>query len=354
MNNTKELEGETENISISCVGDENDLFTTFQVSFFAMCRLGSFPWNEFEAKLKSSDSSPVLQEILKKTVCHPVCRRNPPSVKYRRLFLQEIIKRHEATLTEPLDELYDALAEVLGAEEGKVCHKNYLLPSGDVVSLAESVAVISEGTTGLVTWEAGLCLAEWALELPQVFKDRSVLELGSGVGLTGIALCKSCSPKRYTFSDCHPTVLQQLQSNVERNGLAVRGNSVADSSSAGVGVAVEGLDWETVSQEQLQDLQADVVIASDVVYDPEIVCCLVGLLSKLLSCTVKDSIPEVYISSTIRNPETYSFFKTELGKIGIRQQAIPGPTRQVFPYNRSLTVPKEQIAIFHPLLCCHT
>ncbi|MBN3280177.1 EF2KT methyltransferase, partial [Polyodon spathula] len=262
MNNTKELEGETENISISCVGDENDLFTTFQVSFFAMCRLGSFPWNEFEAKLKSSDSSPVLQEILKKTVCHPVCRRNPPSVKYRRLFLQEIIKRHEATLTEPLDELYDALAEVLGAEEGKVCHKNYLLPSGDVVSLAESVAVISEGTTGLVTWEAGLCLAEWALELPQVFKDRSVLELGSGVGLTGIALCKSCSPKRYTFSDCHPTVLQQLQSNVERNGLAVRGNSVADSSSAGVGVAVEGLDWETVSQEQLQDLQADVVIAS--------------------------------------------------------------------------------------------
>ncbi|RXM37138.1 UPF0764 protein C16orf89-like [Acipenser ruthenus] len=253
-----------------------------------MCRLGSFPWSEFEGKLKSSDSSPVLQEILKK---------------------------HEATVTEPMDELYDALAEVLGAEEGKVCHKNYLLPSGDFVSLTESVAVISEGTTGLVTWEAALCLAEWALELPQVFKDRSVLELGSGVGLTGIALCKSCSPKRYTFSDCHPTVLQQLQRNVELNGLALRGSSVADSSSADVGVAVEGLDWAAVSEEQLQDLQADVVIASDVVYDPEIVCCLVGLLSKLLSCTVKDSIPEVYISSTIRNPETYSLFKTELVEV---------------------------------------
>lgn len=45
-------------------------------------------------------------------------------------------------------------------------------PCGDAVSLLENVALISEGTTGLVTWEAALYLAEWALDHRQVFTGR--------------------------------------------------------------------------------------------------------------------------------------------------------------------------------------
>lgn len=51
---------------------------------------------------------------------------------------------------------------------------------------------------------------------------------------------------------------------------------------------------------------------TDVVYDPEIVVCLVRLLAKLLKIQKKP--PEVYISSTIRNPGTYTCFKKELGE----------------------------------------
>lgn len=47
-----------------------------------------------------------------------------------------------------------------------------LQPSGDAVSLLENVALISEGTTGLVTWEAALYLAEWALDHQQAFTGR--------------------------------------------------------------------------------------------------------------------------------------------------------------------------------------
>lgn len=47
-------------------------------------------------------------------------------------------------------------------------------PSGKPVSLEENVAMISEGTTGLVTWEAALYLAEWALENTHVFTGRSL------------------------------------------------------------------------------------------------------------------------------------------------------------------------------------
>ena len=45
-------------------------------------------------------------------------------------------------------------------------------PCGEALSLLESVAVISEGTTGLVTWEAALYLAEWALDNPHIFMGR--------------------------------------------------------------------------------------------------------------------------------------------------------------------------------------
>lgn len=51
---------------------------------------------------------------------------------------------------------------------------NVVQPSGEPVSLEENVAMISEGTTGLVTWEAALHLAEWALDNTHVFAGKYV------------------------------------------------------------------------------------------------------------------------------------------------------------------------------------
>lgn len=47
-----------------------------------------------------------------------------------------------------------------------------LQPSGEAVSLLENVALISDGTTGLVTWNAALYLAEWALDEQKTFSGR--------------------------------------------------------------------------------------------------------------------------------------------------------------------------------------
>ncbi|KAJ8373327.1 hypothetical protein AAFF_G00266300 [Aldrovandia affinis] len=299
MNNT--LNDQSEKNDCTSVSGRQDMVFAFHVSFFAMCRLSSLPWTTLEMELQNEESWEIILDILKQTCLHSRCRKTPPSVKYRRLFLSELIKRHEATTTEPLDELYDAFGEVLGAEEEPVCYKSYLLPSGDAVSVSESVAVISQGTTGLVTWEAALYLAEWALENPQVFTGRVVLELGSGAGLTGAAVCRSSGPRRYVFSDYHPSVLQRLRSNARLNGLAVADSDDDDDDDGGVGTAasVEELDWAAVSEERLRELGAETVIASDVVYDPDVIGCLVGLLSRILRFTV---CTDVYISSTVRNP----------------------------------------------------
>ncbi|KAI4893934.1 hypothetical protein NFI96_018184 [Prochilodus magdalenae] len=536
----------------------HDVPHSFQTRFLSMCRVQALPWEALEAELKASESPPgLILEVLKKTCLHPICRKTPPSVKYRRLFLSELIKRYERAAAEPLDELYDALAEVIGAEEEPVCYKTYFLvqyqhatsllwsftelidsqgvrsvsnhtalcgsvpetgersdwlenavvrsystgqermcvlskktstslltltepefwirdhgnlrsdlgtseetlvslsppgeetlvslsppgeetlvslsppgeetlvslsppgeetlvslsppgeetlvslsppgeetlvslsppgeetlvslsppgeetlvslsppgeetlvslsppgeetlvslsppgeetlvslsppgeetlPSGEPVSLEENVAVISEGTTGLVTWEAALYLSEWALENPHVFAGRTVLELGSGAGLTGVVVCRTCKPAKYVFSDCHQSVLQRLRNNVQLNGLTAQDhwNGAA---------CVEELDWENVREEELRRIGADTVIAADVVYDPDIIGSLVKLLLKLLTCPALETHPDVYVASTVRNPGTYDCFKKELEKAGLKHGTVTQPVTHVFPYAR--------------------
>ncbi|XP_067334525.1 protein-lysine N-methyltransferase EEF2KMT isoform X2 [Channa argus] len=310
-----------------------ELLRNFQVSFFAMSRLASFPWTLLEEDLQTNKSSELILDILKQTCFHALCRKFPPSVNYRKRFLTELIRR-ETVDHAPLDELYDALADVVGAEEKSECYKSYLLPCGDTVSLLENVALISEGTTGLVTWEAALYLAEWALDHQQVFTGRTILELGSGVGFTGITICRSCSPKKFIFSDCHTTVLEKLRDNVQLNGLTEKMSPA---------VSVEELDWMTVTKEQIKEMEVNTVIAADVVYHPDIVESLVKLLSKILSGSAEGA-PKILICSTIRNSETYSGFKQQLEAAGISHHVITGPVRKVFPYNRDSFI--EMITLY--------
>ncbi|XP_067911762.1 protein-lysine N-methyltransferase EEF2KMT isoform X2 [Heterodontus francisci] len=326
------------------------LLLRFQRLFFTMSRIETLPMAELEERLKNIKDSTLLQQVLQQTVLHPLCNKYPPSLKYRRLFLAELIKKHEMASTEPLDDLYDAFGEVLRSEDSKMCYKNYFLLSGENIRLAENVAIISEGTTGLVTWEAALFFAEWAMENSEVFNCRSILELGSGIGLTGIAICKTCTPKQYIFSDCHPNVLQQLRKNIVSNGLLldsdtwnpkdcgveVKNNNGSEESQRPK-ITVVGLEWSEVTREQAAELQSDIIIATDIVYDPEMVLCLVSVLEKFLTDTSgerKERSSVAYLASTIRNPETYHQFKMELDKVGVGHQVITGPTTEVFPYNR--------------------
>ncbi|XP_051820112.1 protein-lysine N-methyltransferase EEF2KMT [Antechinus flavipes] len=317
------------------------LIEAFERRFLAARPLPSFPWRSLEEKLKNSLDSELLLNILQKTVLHPLCVKHPPSVKYTQCFLSELIKKHEAAHTEPLDELYEALAEILSAEESTQGHRSYLLPSGNSISLCESTAIISQGTTGLVTWDAALYLAEWAIENPEAFTNRRVLELGSGAGFTGLAICKMCSPTAYIFSDCHSQVLQQLKGNILLNGFLLNPDSTAPLqpsistlvSPKPIVMAVQ-LDWEQVTTKQLSVFQPDVIIAADVLYDPEIILSLIGVLQKLSTCQADQKPPEIYIAFTVRNPDTYQMFKMELSKVGIGWQKLPSHNQKMFPYEK--------------------
>uniref|UniRef100_A0ACB8FKC8 Uncharacterized protein n=1 Tax=Sphaerodactylus townsendi TaxID=933632 RepID=A0ACB8FKC8_9SAUR len=305
---------------------------------------------DLEQTLKISKDSSSLLAILQKTVLHPLCLKYPPSVNYRRHFLSELIKQHECTAAEPLDELYETLGDVLNSEASAHCYKSFILPSGDAVTVRENVAIISQGTTGLVTWDAGLYLAEWALEHPFVFTNRRILELGSGTGLTGIAICRTCHPKAYIFSDYHQRVLEELSENIRLNGFFLQcecyslGRAKCRCHEAelaelhGPCVTVAELDWNLGTKEQLAEFRAEVVVAADVIYDPNVTKSLVAILQRLLTCTDAENLPEIYIASTCRNPDTYCHFQRTLEDVGIRWEVVPGPQKNFFPYNRSTKI----------------
>uniref|UniRef100_A0A3Q2CF96 Eukaryotic elongation factor 2 lysine methyltransferase n=1 Tax=Cyprinodon variegatus TaxID=28743 RepID=A0A3Q2CF96_CYPVA len=259
-----------------------DVFKEFRELFFSMNRLTSFPWT--------------------------VSRRRNVAKGGRKLVDTSMIQTQTVGCL---------LVGLMFSPSGSPCRLSessldllcFPQPNGGAVSLLENVALISEGTTGLVTWEAALHLAEWALENQQLFSGRSVLELGSGVGLTGIAVCCSCDPLRFVFSDCHPAVLQKLRENVRLNGFGEQTSPA---------VSVEELDWTTATEEQIRRIGADVVLAADVVYDPEAAGSLAALMLKILSC----GPAEVYVCSTVRNPQTYGGFKLQLGK-HLAHQRLP-------------------------------
>ncbi|XP_068003365.1 protein-lysine N-methyltransferase EEF2KMT isoform X2 [Melanerpes formicivorus] len=286
---------------------EPELALRFQRRFLAARQLRCFPWPELEEELRTSSGCSVLLAIL---------------------------RQHEATAAEPLDELYETLAQLLKEEESPACYKSYFLPTGESVTLCESLAMVSGGTTGLVTWDAALHLAEWAVLNPLLFTHRTILELGSGAGFTGIAICKACRPRRYIFSDCHPWVLHQLTQNICLNGFSpgpaaaahTQGQSQAQGAAGASGqapqVMVADLDWGSVTQSQLLALQPEVILAADVIYDPEIILALIGMLQKLSTCRADGKPPEVYIAATIRNPDTYLLFQARLAlSVGLAGRA---------------------------------
>lgn len=60
-------------------------------------------------------------------------------------------------------------------------------------------------------------LSEWILQNSEFFKYQTVLELGSGLGLTGLVLALECEAKTVYLTDCHEKVLEKLTENMQLN-----------------------------------------------------------------------------------------------------------------------------------------
>ncbi|KAF2964637.1 hypothetical protein GQX73_g8943 [Xylaria multiplex] len=97
-----------------------------------------------------------------------------------------------------------------------------------------------------------------------------IVELGAGTGLVGIALGKILPrlgvPKSTIIAtDFHPTVLANLEANIIKNFPT----QIQEEGSMSPPIQAARLDWQTPDLSSPLDKQADVLVATDVIYGPE-------------------------------------------------------------------------------------
>ncbi|KAI0872369.1 hypothetical protein GGS24DRAFT_18309 [Hypoxylon argillaceum] len=131
---------------------------------------------------------------------------------------------------------------------------------------------------GLQSWGAAFIFTDLMCAIPARLnfthdalglKPR-IVELGAGTGLVGIALGKilprlGVLAPTIIATDFHPTVLANLQANILKN-FPVLGK---DKSPISPAIQAAPLDWETPDLSPPLDEQADVLVATDVIYSSE-------------------------------------------------------------------------------------
>jgi len=155
--------------------------------------------------------------------------------------------------------------------------KAFRLPTGDVVTICE----LSFGSGGLggTTWDAGVALAIWLSLDPacaafphDTYRDRRVLELGSGCGIGGIAAALGGGASSIVLSDiglASPTSLSVDEELREEKSAALRANLRAVAALNGLEGAADvvPLDWRDCLHDDFRpDEQFALVTGSDLIY----------------------------------------------------------------------------------------
>lgn len=253
-------------------------------------------------KLKVEDQENHIKTILDGTVFNPLIKERPLRVSYRKQFLKILLELFEKIECD-CSSLYESYVEVLQINDYSSYHYKHYCFDDQIISLRETINVISQGTTGLSAWQAGIALSDWCLNNKSVFYDQCVLELGCGVGFTGLVVCLSgCKPRSYLFTDCHPNVLQSLSFNLEINNVQDRCQDID--------IAVSKLDWLDFHASSL-NYRPTIILGADIVYDPE----TFPSLFKTLDCFLtSDAESMALIACTLRDDSTVNTFKDGLCK----------------------------------------
>ncbi|KAK4795397.1 hypothetical protein SAY86_013391 [Trapa natans] len=256
---------------------------------------------------------------------------------YLRNFLKKLISEIELKHGDVLDELYELLTNSLAySNEANSLNGNvralkcisFLFPEGFyehqscsmtnrlLVSLSCSLNML-EGDTGCSIWPSSLFLAEYILSYPQVFSKKSCFELGSGVGLVGICLAHA-KANEVILSDGDLSTLANMKLNLNLNNLNLDDNHEFEYLKSQSSVKCLHLPWESAAETELLALNPDIILGADIIYNPSCLPDLVRVLSTLLhheksrspfeDMSSPKEHPVAYISSVIRNTETFDRF----------------------------------------------
>lgn len=111
-------------------------------------------------------------------------------------------------------------------------------------------------------WPAALALCQYIVENPKQFKDKKVLEIAGGLGVPSLVAAHFA--KTVCCSDYSPEAVNIASENAKINQLSIE---------------TQVIDWNKIPEETI----GDIIILSDINYEPELFDQLFISLTKLLA-----------------------------------------------------------------------
>jgi predicted nicotinamide N-methyase len=149
-------------------------------------------------------------------------------------------------------------------------------------------------------WPSAMAMAEWLRDQPELISGKSVLELGAGLGLPSFIAASYAN--HVTISDYIPDALTWIGRNIQQLGL-------------------KNADYSLVNWHHNLMPNAEVVLMSDVGYDPSDFGRLQQLISKQLQTggSVLLAVPERSVSAVfIGMLEDFHFEKKSVVAEGVQ------------------------------------
>ena len=218
--------------------------------------------------------------------------RWPPRGQYAASVYKALLTRTNSE--EVSDGLAEKLALAMTAPEEDQSHLTLELSPQSPLTLR---VFEKDNVLGLRLWPAAEIFAAYVAAEPGRFNGATIVELGAGIGLAGLAVAKVATPKSVWLTDGDPTVLQNLHYNVE----------ISDSNLC----FVMAIDWTDFKIDDLrqdtrwQDPDRLVILAADALYDPHVATSFAEVLRDIATLSGKKRPAEIWLINEIRDERTW-------------------------------------------------
>nr|XP_020468852.1 methyltransferase-like protein 23 [Monopterus albus] len=145
-----------------------------------------------------------------------------------------------------------------GAETPSIAYKVFTFEDQKKTtqeSLSVSIPEVLDPQYGMYVWPCAVVLAQYLWTQREELRDKAVLELGAGVSLPGVVAARCGAKVTLSDSDKTPQCLENCRRSCEANGLH--------------DVVVLGLSWGEISPDLVLLPKLDIILGSDVFYEPQ-------------------------------------------------------------------------------------